>query len=329
MIGIEGGKMKLKDALNRFLLEDRAPSTALTYRRFLSRFVAAIGPERQLSQVTSDDVAQYITEMSERQTKYETHPQRPVEREPLSRATVYKNKKMIKAFFNWCVQQGYLKSSPAHSVRNRKPQIVLGQGKAATPEEVAAILDAARFHVRDHAIVLLLARGAPRAHEIAGLRLGDLELDSHSAIVNGKGSKRRRIYFDAETADAIRLWLEARPKAARHSFVFTSLHGSGPLKPPSISEITERLSDKAGLRRRLGAHSFRHYLGTELVRLGVPLVVIQSILGHSSSNITAEYYQNVDVADIRVAIRRLAESTPGAAPTKHPKIVHVDFRKLG
>jgi integrase/recombinase XerC len=321
--------MKLKTALDLFLLEDRAPSTTLTYRRFLSRFVAAIGPERPLSHVSQEDVMHFISEMAERQVKYEGHPQRPVEREPLSRATVYKNKKMIKAFFNWCVRQGYLERSPADNVRNKKPQIVLGQGKAATPDEVAAILDVARFHVRDHAIVLLLARGAPRAHELAGLRLGDLELDSHSAIVNGKGSKRRRIYFDAETADAIRLWLEARPKAARHSFVFTSVRGSGPLKPPSISEITERLSDKAGLRRRLGAHSFRHYLGTELARLGVPLVVIQAMLGHSSSHITAEYYQNVDVADIRVALQRLAESTPTTTPKKHPKIFHVSFGKAG
>jgi integrase len=320
--------MKLNEALSKFLLVDRSKATNITYRRFLSRFVASIGPDRHLRQVTAEDVASYIEEMAERRVKYENHPQRPAEADSLSRATVYKNKKMIKTFFTWCVHQGYLKKSPVETIRNKRPEIPLGQGKAASREEVAAILAASRFNARDHAIILLLSRAGPRANEVAGLRLRDLALDDNSAIVDGKGSKQRRIYFDNETADAIQFWLEARPKVP-HNYVFTSMRGNGPLKSTAISELTERLSSKAGLPRRLGAHSFRHYVGTELARLNVPLVVIQAILGHSSSRITAEYYQNVGVPDIRLAIQRLTETIPPSQTKKHSKIVLVSFGKTG
>ncbi len=319
--------MKLRDALDLFLAVGRAPSTTATYRRFLSQFTAAIGPERPLQDVNMIDVAHYITEMSERQVKYATHPRRPAENEPLSRATVYKNKKMLKTFFNWCVQEGLVTSSPVVAIRNHRPDILTGEGKAATHDEVVAILEVARFNVRDHAIARLLSVAGPRAHEIAGMRLADLSLESHSAVINGKGSKRRRIYFDEETTEALQVWLEARPPDVRHNYVFTSVRGHGPLQPDSISEITERLSAKAGLSRRLGAHSFRHYVGTELARLGTPLNTIQAILGHSSSRITADYYQNVGESDIRLAVRRL-NATRAEEKEKHPKIVLVPFERL-
>ena len=57
--------MKLKEALASFLLVDRAPQSRETYRKFLIRFVDAIGPERPLDLITFQDVDTYILDRRE------------------------------------------------------------------------------------------------------------------------------------------------------------------------------------------------------------------------------------------------------------------------
>lgn len=293
--------MELKEALEQFLLLDRAWSTRDTYRKILVRFVDDIGPGRPLDLVRPEDVHAYILKLRDRNHKWETHPTRRRVDEPLSAATVYKHVKTVKRFFNWCVERGYVSLSPARYVSCRRPVQPLGEGKAATENEISAILEQACKKPRDWAVVLLLAQSGARASEVAGLKIKNLVLADNRAIVDGKGSKRREIFFLPETAAALRAWLAVRPDDAPHDYVFTSTRGHGKLNPQAISQITRRLSHAAGLERDLGAHAFRHYVGTKLARERVALPIIQAWLGHSDPVITMQYQRSLDGDDIRAA----------------------------
>jgi site-specific recombinase XerD len=202
--------MKLKQALALFLLVDRADQTRDTYRKFLSRFVGAVGPERPLDLIQPEDIDVYVLEMRTRKTKYDDHPKRPREKARLSSTTVYRNMKMIKTFFAWCVTRGYIEASPARYLVNPRPVRPLGQGKATTDDELELLLAGAQFEPRDRAILLLLAESGCRAGEAAALRIQDLELGNESALVDGKGDKRR-IFFGDGAVTAIRAWLTSAP----------------------------------------------------------------------------------------------------------------------
>jgi integrase/recombinase XerC len=332
--------MLLKDALELFLAVDRAESTRLTYARFLRPFVLAIGPERPIDLICPEDIAAFVNQMRDRSEKYANHPLRPKVKEKLSPVTIYKNVKMIKTFFRWCVKQGYLAESPAAFLINRRPVRRLGQGRAATDEELESLLAASRFKVRDRAIILLLANSGCRAGEAASLRIRDLDLDDLSALVVGKGGIQRRILFNQETADALQEWLIVRPKT-NHDYVFVSTRGHGPLKSESLSEVVSRLSKKAGLKRVLGSHSLRHRVGMTLGRRRVAPRVTQHYLGHTNITTTLEYYQDVEESDLRAAGRMLelgddASSENGKKPKKRRKtksrrwrVKVVRRRKLG
>lgn len=305
--------MELQEALDQFLLLDRAKSTRDTYRKILTRFVMDIGPGRPLELVQPEDVNAYVLKLRERDQKWCTHPTRPQVDEPLSPATVYKHTKTIKRFFNWCVEREYLAQSPAQFVANKRPALLLGEGKAATEEEVIACLLQARRKPRDWAIMLLLAESGARASEIGGLRIKNLSLADNQAVIDGKGNKRRTIYFLSDASAALAAWLAIRPKDATHNYVFTSTRGHGRLHAQAISQITRRLSRAAGLERELGAHSFRHYVGTKLARERVPLPIIQAWLGHSDPAITLQYQRSLDYDDIRAAGNALAVTPPSNA----------------
>lgn len=298
--------MELQEALRLFLQVDHAQSTRNTYRRVLQPFVTSIGPGRPLELIRPEDIDAYVFSLRQRKVKYAGHPTRPNEEAPLASATVYKHIKTIKRFFNWCVERELLTQSPTRFLVNRRPVRPLGEGKAATDEEVFRILDAARYKPRDLAILLLLVQSGARAGEVARLKISDLNLDECSAIVDGKGDKRRRIWFGQEAADAIRAWLERRPDVD-HEHVFISWGtGRGPLTATGVSQIPRRLSRVCGLKRTLGAHAFRHFVGMSLARGKVPLTVIQHWLGHTDPQITMQYIRSIEPADIDAARDLLA-----------------------
>lgn len=298
--------MRLDEALQNFLRVPGASQTRETYRKVLGRFVDEIGPGRPLELIRPEDLDAYISDMGERQTRYEDHPRRRTERGRLSEATINKHIKTIKRFFNWCVERKYLDQSPARYLTRRPTGRPFDTGKAATDAEVSAILQAAHDDPRDWAIVLLLLQSGCRAGELASLRLCDLDLVSLKAFVDGKGGKRRTIYFNQETAQALRDWLEVRPLDADHDFVFTSTRGHGPLNTQSVSQVIRRLCQKARLDRTLGAHSFRHYVALKLARSRVAPTVIKEYLGHSNLLTTMNYLSSVNEDDLRAAGRALS-----------------------
>jgi integrase len=288
--------MKLKEALEQYLKVDHSQATRETYRKFLVRFVAAIGPERPLDLIQPEDIDAYVFDMRQQDTKYVDHPTRPAIAEPLSSATIYKNTKMLKSFFRWCVERGHLIASPAAHLKNSKPGRKLGQGKAATDEEVELLLAAARFKPRDLAIVRLLAQSGCRAGEAANVRIHDLDLPGYRALVNGKGDEWRWIFFDEETAEILRAWLRERPMTD-HDRVFTSSRGE-PLTAAAVSQVIRRLGKTARLERSLGSHSLRHRVGLKFARAHVAPRVTQAYLGHKDIVVTLSYYQDVDESDL-------------------------------
>ncbi len=288
--------MLLHEAVRLFLMADRRPATNASYAKTLRPLARAVGPDRPLANITPEDLDAYVLTLRRRTEVYVGHPLRPTESRPLSAASVYKHIKTVKTFFNWCQEREFLTVSPARFLTARRPGRPLGQGKAATDAEVETLLAAARFRPRELALLVLLAKSGCRAGEAARLRLADLQLEEHWAWVDGKGGRRRKVYFDEETSQALARWLDQRAPVP-HDCVFCSRHGGAPLTPQAVSEIIRRLCKLAGIRS-LGAHSLRHRVGLKFARARVAPRVAQHYLGHTDISITLAYYQDVDETDL-------------------------------
>ena len=104
--------------------------------------------------------------------------------------------------------------------------------------------------------------------------------------------------------------LEARLHAGsawqEHGLVFCSRFGT-PLDPRNALRAMTAAADRTGLPG-VGLHTLRHSMASTLVAAGVPMKVVQELLGHSSYAITADVYAHVGVAQQRDAADRLAEA---------------------
>ena len=65
------------------------------------------------------------------------------------------------------------------------------------------------------------------------------------------------------------------------------------MTPDNLSKKTSRLFKRLGFPKKTSFHTFRHTLPSYLANRGVPQVVTMQILGHSSSQLTADVYTHV------------------------------------
>jgi site-specific recombinase XerD len=307
--------LSLSQALDLFLLEDRAPSTRETYRKVLRKALAFLGPERDVDLPTKEDLLRYIQNLRNQERRYVDHPQHPVEIGGLSPRTIQKRVKCLTAFFNWLQASGYREDNPTEKLYLKRFRRPPGSTKAATPEELQAILEVAEskallgrpLHL---AIFLFLCDTGSRAGEAASLTMGNLRMEERGAWVLGKGDKTRPVFFGEQTAAVLEAWLEMHPdKSSPTARVFN-------MKVRSLSQVINRMAKVAGITRPIGAHAIRHRVGQVWSSAKMGEQATQMKLGHDSSAITVEMYYNTTWDHIQHASEQLSLASIYGIPSE-------------
>jgi site-specific recombinase XerD len=173
-------------------------------------------------------------------------------------------------------------------------------------ERVIAACDCStKEGLRDRAIVLLLVRLGLRASDVLRLRLQDLDWNDASIRVCGKGRREARLPLTQEVGDAVLSYLQSgRPPVQAHA-LFVRL--TTPIQPfadsSAISGIASAAIRRAGIRvPRPGSHILRHSAATEMLRHGVSLQEIGSVLRHRSVDTTL-HYAKVDRTLLRLVVQ--------------------------
>lgn len=183
-----------------------------------------------------------------------------------------------------------------------------------TPDETARLLNAISPGFW-HTLALFIATTGVRFGEAAGLQWDDLNLDAEypcvfiqRAVESGNvdqtktAAGRRTVPLVPETVAALRL----HPRTSE--WVFPSATGIFLRSNHCSVHLTEACR-RAGIRR-ITWHKLRHTVASTLMSKGVPLVVVKSILGHTTVEMTARY-THVDPHVARACIQALSPSSSG------------------
>lgn len=152
--------------------------------------------------------------------------------------------------------------------------------------------------IRDRAIVLLLARLALRAGDVAYLRLPDIDWDNALIRVSGKSKRTVALPLPQDVGDAILHYVEhARPAVAEDRVFMRSIAPFQPFSHSSAVTIVVREAiERAGVKNAnlRGAYLLRHSAATDMLRSGATLEAVGAVLRHQSPDTTA-IYAKVDV----------------------------------
>jgi integrase/recombinase XerC len=112
--------------------------------------------------------------------------------------------KALQQFFGWLVAEGEIVRSPMDTVP--APTAVQKLVEVISDEETQRILELCHgpgfVQLRDQALVRMFYNTGGRLSEIGDLLLSDLDLDTDSVVLTGKGGKQRRVRFGDKTAGA-------------------------------------------------------------------------------------------------------------------------------
>jgi site-specific recombinase XerD len=151
----------------------------------------------------------------------------------------------------------------------------------AAIDEIFARLsgDGSDLHIRDRLMAELAYGSGLRRAELARLNVEDLDLESNTAHVTGKGDKPRVVPLTSRTAETVRAYLRRRHTTRGPLFVSWFGRRMGP------GCVYYALRSRVGIR----PHLLRHACATHMLKNGCGVRVIQELLGHAKLDTTYLY----------------------------------------
>src|SRR4051794_10399752 len=187
---------RLQDLQGSFLRHLRAeglsPGTLRLYGqsvRFFREWLEAQERPTTVEEVSRAAIREWLAQLSERV-------------EPGTVKTRYRG---LYRFCGWLVDEGEIAEHPMRKLS--PPTLVAKLVPVLTDEELVRLLKTCAgkdfSDRRDEAVIRLLLDCGIRVSELCGLSISDVDLDQGVAVVRGKGSKVRLVYFSARTARAL------------------------------------------------------------------------------------------------------------------------------
>ena len=212
----------------------------------------------------------------------------------------------VKSFFKFLVIADYRKDDPAELLEG--PKIGFHLPEVLTVEEIDKIIATVDMSKnegqRNRAILETLYSCGLRVSELCNLKLSDLYLDEGFIKVEGKGSKQRLVPISQRAISEINGWLESRIggkiKQGYEDYVFLARWGKN-ISRIMVFHLIKELAEKAGIKKTISPHTFRHSFATHLLEGGANLRAIQAMLGHESIA-TTEIYTHIDRSMLRAEI---------------------------
>ena len=173
-------------------------------------------------------------------------------------------------------------------------------------DAIEAVIDTSRPDgVRDLAIVEVLFSCGLRISELCGLKISELYLEEGYLRVHGKGRKERLVPIGGMAVRRLRDWFVVRQdidvRPGEEDYVFVSLRRGRHLSRVTLFVYIKEYAAKAGIRKSISPHTFRHSFATQLLEGGANLRAIQAMLGHEDIA-TTEIYTHIDKTRLRKEI---------------------------
>ena len=183
---------------------------------------------------------------------------------------------------------------------------------ALTPQQINHLFKAIStdtiLGIRDYAVYALMYQLGLRVGEVHDLNLADLDFKNCKINVIGKGRKPRTLHLNEELIDILSQYLAVRDRFC-NSWLTPALFISKKGHRLAIRTMEDNfkkilLQTDFNVPFNVTCHTLRHSLASHLNDKDVDILIIQSILGHSSTRST-EPYIHPSQAKIRNALEKL------------------------
>jgi len=218
---------------------------------------------------------------------------------PFTNWTKYDYKRSIKKFFRWLGKEHLISWLKCNDVKNKKlPEEILRE------EDIKKMIDAAQ-KARDKAIVAVLYESGCRVGEFLSMKIKNVQFDRYGAIivVHGKtGYRRIRL---VSSVPYLAEWINNHPFHDNpEAWLWISLRNFKRLPYNSLRTILRVIAEKAGVRKSVNPHAFRHARATHLANF-LTEAQMKEFFGWVQDSDMASVYVHLSGRDVDRAILKL------------------------
>lgn len=282
-----------KRFLEFFTANIRNPNTRRAYARAAAEFAAWCDRNglQELREIEPIHVAAYVEGLQGR----------------LAAPSIKLHLAAIRMLFDWLVVGQVLAVNPASSVRGPKHSVRKGKTPVLAAEEARVLLDSidisSLIGLRDRALIALMVYTFARVGAALKMRIEDVYTQGRRTWIrlHEKGGKRHEMPAHHNLEESLHAYLEGAGLAAdKKGYLFRTARGRAaglsekPMSQPDAWRMIERRARAAGIRTKIGNHSFRATGITEYLKNGGKLEIAQQMANHESARTTGLYDRRND-----------------------------------
>ena len=270
----------VKKFIAHLVSEGRSESTILTYVRILSyvsRFL-----RKSLREIGYEDILFFL-----------------YKRKDYSECRKMNVKQAFKVFWKY---MGRLED-----YNKLKLRVVETETPPPLTREELEKLESAATRLYEKLIVKLLYETGARNKEFRTIKLKNIKFDSKGAAITVSGKTGQRTIRVIESAQLLKTYLELHPMKHPEAYLFYKGLGAHrgtnyfkPISETGLRQIIRRLKKKAGIKRRIFPHLFRHTRATHLASK-LPEKVLMKFFGWKT-RIMVDRYAHLTTEDIDEAL---------------------------
>jgi site-specific recombinase XerD len=288
---LESNRKKIEQFLEYIRAEGLSVPRQVRYVYVLRKVSRLLGKE--FYRTTKTDMITLVSELEKQDTAYDTK---------------LSEKQCIKRFYKWFrnTEDDYPPEVRWMKAKRNNNHKILPE-HLLTEDEVKKLAEACQ-NQRDRALILVLYETGCRVGEILTLKVGDVQFDTHGAImiVKGKtGPRRVRVIFSAK---ALSEWLNHHPARLNSEAPlwtsFQSANSSKPLEYYAFRKMLSVTARRVGIGKRVNPHSFRHARASNLANV-LTEAQMKEYLGWVGDSRMASTYVHLSGRNIDNALLKL------------------------
>jgi len=275
-----------KKIINNFIAAKRvegcSEKSLKYYQITIETMLNSVG--KGVQHIVTDDLRNYLTEYQKERKS--------------SRVTIDNIRRILSSFFSWLEDEDYILKSPVRRIHKVKSISTI---KETYSDEALELMRDNCTHLRDLALIDILASTGMRVGELVLLNRDDINFGERECVVFGKGDKERMVYFDARTKIHLKNYLDSRTDI--NDALFVSL--KAPYERLQIGGVEARLREIGKYLNisKVHPHKFRRTLATMAIDKGMPIEQLQKLLGHQKIDTTLQYAM-VKQSNVKIAHRK-------------------------
>lgn len=223
----------------------------------------------------------------------------------------------LRFFYVKTLRRRYLvDDTPYPKVPRRLPTVL-------TPEEVQRLIAAART-LTERAMLMVLYSTGMRNAELRHLQVRDI--DSRAMLIHvshAKGGRDRYVPLSATLLATLREhWRWMKPNTWLFPGTLHNWRADRPITPKVVWDACRAAAARAGLTKRVSAHTLRHSFATHLLEAGADIRTIQLLLGHAQVRHTV-IYLHLSPRHLQAVVNPLdALTIPGLETVRRSRRLH-------